>query len=634
MKKKQFEAVLYSTVGIVAMLVLLLGFNVITATFKQRADLTKEKAYTLSEGTRAILGKLDTPITVRFYATQVENATPETVFLKSYAKQVEDLLTELGQASRGKLIIEKYNPQPDSDAEDSARLDGLEGQPLPPYGENFYLGLAVSQLDEKAVIPFLSPTRERLLEYDIARAISQVGTPQKPVVGVMSSLPVFGAPMNPMMMRMGQQGQEPWYFITELKRDFTVKEVPPGAGRIDDDVKVLLVLYPKDISETTQFAIDQFVLRGGKLIALVDPLSIADNQTPGMNPLQRATSSGATLDRLFKAWGVEFDMGKVVEDMTYKAMINRSGRPEEAPAVLSLNKDAMNNADVLTGQLDNLLLPYAGVFGGTPTEGLTRTVLLKTSPNSALVEKIMAEFGGGKDFKPSGTEHPLAIRLTGKFKTAFPGGDPGKSAEEKAPGDAEPAPAGDALKESAAENSVILIGDSDLLYDPVYVQIQNILGFRAANILNGNLNFAQSAIEQLAGDSNLIAVRSRATLNRPFTVVRKMEEKAQESYRSKIKELEASLTETQQKLNDLQRTKDKGQQRFVLSPEQQQELASFRQKESDAKRQLKELRKNLRREIDSLETRLKWANIAVMPLAVAGCGIALALYKRRRTAAK
>jgi len=639
MKKKQFEAILYSTIGVVAMFVVLAGLNIITAAFKQRADLTREKAYTLSEGTRAILRKLDTPVKIRFYATQVENATPETVYLKSYAQQVDDLLTELSQQSKGKLVIERYNPQPDSDAEDSAKLDGLEGKALPPYGESYYLGLAAIEADEKASIPFLSPTRERLLEYDIMRAISQVNTAQKPVVGVMSALPVFGAPMNPMMMRMGQQGQEPWYFISELKQDFSVKEVPMTMDKIDDDIKVLVAIYPKDISESAQYAIDQFVLRGGKLIAFLDPLSIADNQTPGMNPLQRATSSGATMDRLLKAWGVEFDVSKVVEDMTYKTMINRSGNPEEAPGVLSLTKEAMNDNDILTSQLDNLLLPYAGVFSGTPKEGLKQTVLLKTSSNSDLVDKIMAEFGGGRDFKPSGKEYSLAIRLTGKFKTAFPDGKPGQSAADKKPDadkkeDSKEAPKADnSLKESGSDNSVILLGDSDLIYDPVCVQVQNILGFRAVNILNGNLNFAQSMVEQLAGDSNLIAVRSRATLNRPFTVVKKMEEKAQEAYRNKIKELETSLSETQQKVNDLQRTKEKGQ-RFVLSPEQQQELARFRQKESDVKRQLKDVRKTLRREIDSLETRLKWVNIAAMPVAVSLCGIALALYKRKKTAAK
>jgi ABC-type uncharacterized transport system involved in gliding motility auxiliary subunit len=642
MKKKQLEAILYSAAGIAAMFVLIVGFNIVTGAFKSRIDLTHEKAYTLSEGTKAILRKLDTPVKIRFYATQVENATPETVFLKNYAQQVEDLLDELKQQSGGKLIIEKYNPQPDSDAEDSAKLDGVEGQGLPPYGENYFLGLSISMLDEKASIPFLSPTREKLLEYDIVRAISQVGTPEKPVVGVMSALPVFGMPMNPMMMRMGQQGQDPWVFVSELKRDFSVKEVTMAVDKIDDEIKVLVVIYPKEISDAAQYAIDQFVLRGGKLVAFVDPLSIADNRTPGMNPLQQATSSGATLDKLLKAWGVEFDMTKVVSDMTFKTRINRGGpQGEEAASVLSLNKEAVGAEDVLTSQIDNLLFAYSGVFTGTPKEGLNQTVLLKTSQNSDLSDKIMAEYGGAKEFKPSGKEYPLAIRLAGKFKTAFPDGKPGTAAEEKKDGD--PKKEGDekkeepktnnSLKESTSDGIVILVGDSDWVYDPVCVQVQNMLGQKIIIPQNGNLNLAQSMVEQLAGDSNLIAVRSRATLNRPFTVVKKMEEKAQGEYRNKIKELEAKLSETQQKLNQLQTTKDKDQ-RFILSPEQQHELSKFRQTEAQAKKDLKEVRKSLRREIVSLENRLKWINIAGMPLAVVVCGVALAMNRRKKTAAK
>ena len=642
MKKKQLEAILYSAAGIAAMFVLIVGFNVVTGAFKTRIDLTREKAYTLSEGTKAILRKLDTPVKIRFYATQVENATPETVFLRNYAQQVEDLLDELKQQSGGKLIIEKYNPQPDSDAEDSARLDGIEGQGLPPYGENYYLGLSISMLDEKASIPFLSPTREKLLEYDIVRAVSQVGTPEKPVVGVLSALPVFGAPMNPMMMRMGQQGQDPWVFVSELKRDFAVKEVTMAVDKIDDDVKVLVVIYPKEISETAQFAIDQFVLRGGKLVAFVDPLSIADSRTPGMNPLQQATSSGATMDKLLKAWGIEFDMAKVVSDMTFKTRINRGGpQGEEAASVLSLNKEAIGAEDVLTSQIDNLLFAYSGVFTGTPKEGLKQTVLLKTSQNSDLTDKIMAEYGGAKEFKPSGKEYALAIRLAGKFKTAFPDGKPGASAEEKKDGDQkkegeekkEEPKTNNSLKESTSDGVVILVGDSDWVYDPVCVQVQNMFGQKIIIPQNGNLNLAQSMVEQLAGDSNLIAVRSRATLNRPFTVVKKMEEKAQGEYRNKIKELETKLSETQQKLNQHQTTKDKDQ-RFILSPEQQQELAKFRQTEAQAKKELKVVRKNLRRDIDSLENWLKVVNIAGMPLAVVVCGVALAMNRRKKTAAK
>src|SRR5205814_4245875 len=215
-----------------------------------------------SEGTKAILKKIDTPVKIRFYCTQADNATPETVFLRNYAQQVSDLLDEFKQVAGGKLTIQKFNPTPDSDAEDSAKLDGIEGQAISAEGEPFYLGLAISMLDESVALPFLSPSRERMLEYDVARAISQAITPQKPIVGLMSALPVLGE-FNPMMMRMGQRGQEPWIVVNELKRDFTVKEVALGVDKIDDDIKVLVVIYPREISDGAQYAIDQFILRGG-----------------------------------------------------------------------------------------------------------------------------------------------------------------------------------------------------------------------------------------------------------------------------------------------------------------------------------------------------------------------------------
>src|SRR5437762_91426 len=644
MKSKQFETILYSTVGVAVMFLLLSAFNVVTAALKQRIDLTKEKAFTLSAGTKAILKKIDTPVKIRFYCTRAENATPETVFLRNYAQQVEDLLDEFKQYAGSKLTIQKFNPLPDSDAEDSAKLDGIEGQVVSAEGEPFYLGLAINMLDETVALPFLSPTRERMLEYDVARAISQVITPQKPVVGVMSALPVFGE-FNPMMMRMGQRGQEPWIIINELKRDFTVKEVSLGADKIDDDVKVLVVIYPREISDGAQYAIDQFVLRGGRVVAFLDPLSIADNRSSNpSNPLQGAMSSGATMDKLLKAWGIEFDVSKAVADMTFKTNIRgQDGRPQAAAAVLSLTKDAMNADDVLTSQLDNLLLPYPGVFTGTPAAGLKETVLLKTSKNSQLIDKIMAQFGGGdQEFKSSDKEYALAVRLTGKFKTAYPEGKPGdKSAEKKDEGekkageekktDSKP---DNSLKESTSDGVVVLVGDSDLIFDPVCADVQNFLGQKIVIPKNGNLNLAQSIVEQLAGDSNLIGVRSRATLNRPFTVVNRMKERAEEALRGKIKELQASKQETEQKLAALQRTKEKGQQRFILSPEQQQEIVQYRQKVADLNKQLKKVQKDLRRDIDSLENWLKGINIAAMPLVVSLSGIALAIYKRKKTAAK
>lgn len=309
MNNKTFQTVLYSTIGIGAMALILIAFNVISGAVKTRVDLTQEHVYTLSPGTKAILQKLDTPVKVRFFFSQPETSSPETVFLKNYAKRVEDLLAEFKQVGRGNIIIEKYDPQPDSDAEDLAKLDGIEGEPL-PNGERLYLGLAVSLIDQKQALPFLAPNRERMLEYDIARAITRVVKPEKPIVGIMSAMPVFGAAANPMMMRMGQQSaqQPPWALINELKNDFNVRKVEMTTDKIDDDVKVLLVIHPREITDKAQFALDQFIMRGGKLIAFLDPLPLIDsreqNQMFGSIP-----NSGSNLEKLLKAWGIRLESG-------------------------------------------------------------------------------------------------------------------------------------------------------------------------------------------------------------------------------------------------------------------------------------------------------------------------------------
>ncbi len=644
--KRPIDTILYSAAGVVAMAAILIGFNVITSAVKTRVDLTKEKAYTLSPGTRAILNKLDTPVKVRFYCTQSENSTPETVFLKGYAKRVEDLLAEYKQAAKGKLIVEKYDPQPDSDAEDSARLDGLEGQQL-SNGERFYLGLAVSQVDEKQAIPFLAPNEERLLEYKLSRAITRVQANEKAVVGIMTPLPVFGAPSNPMMARMGQQGSEPWALVTELKNDFTVKQIGMDVDKIEDGVKVLIVIHPREITDKAQYAIDQFIMRGGKLMAFLDALPLIDareqNQMFGSIP-----NSGSNLEKLLKSWGLSFDTSKVVADMNFKMQLGgRNGQPQDAPAFLSVTPDGINKEDIVTSQIDNIWLPFCGAISGTPVAGLKETVLLKSTKDSQLVDGFMANLSGEnvlKEFKSSGTEYALAVRLTGKFKTAFPNGKPeDKKDDEKKDADKKPdekpdeKPAekkpDDSLKETKDENTVIIVGDADMLFDHFALrQIQSPFG-NMSMAMNGNLNFAQNAVEQLTGDNNLITVRSRAIQNRPFTLVKKMQAEAEDNYRSKIKEMEDSLAETQRRLNELQTKKEKGQ-RFILSPEQQAEVENFRKKEAEVKIKLKDERKKLRRDIDSLENRLKWYNIAAMPFIVSASGLTLAFYKRKRTSAK
>lgn len=642
MQKKSFQTILYSTAGVLVMLGILILFNFVAGTVRTRVDLTQEKAFTLSAGTKAILKKLDTPVTLRFYCTQSESATPETVYLKGYARKVEDLLTEYKQVAGGKIKIEKYDPQPDSDAEDSARLDGIEPKALAGT-EGFYLGLAVKCADEVQAIPFLEPNRERLLEYDLTRAIVRAETPEKPTIGLMSPLPVFGMPSNPMMQQMGQQGSQPWTLVNELKNDFNVKRVGMDVDKIDDDIKLLLVIAPKAITDKAQYAIDQFIMRGGKLVAFLDAQCLADNRQQNQM-MANMGGGGSSLDKLLKAWGIQFDTSKAVADLNYKLQLRgRNGEPQDAPAWLALNSDAIDKDDVATAQLDNIWLPLSGAFTGTPVAGLKETVLLHSSKDSQLVDAMLANISGEnimKEFKPSGVNYNLAIRLTGKFKTAFPDGAPqdkkddktdGEKKDQKKPEDKKP---GDSLKETKSDNAVVLFGDADMLYDPFTMRrIDSPFGAMQM-AMNANLNLAQNIIEQMTGDSNLIAVRSRATLIRPFTRVKEMEMAANEKFQSEIKRLEESAADSQRKINEMQAQKKDKDQRFILSPEQRTELEKLRKEEASTRKNLKQVQKNLRKEVVSLQTRIKWINILAVPLAVTVTGIVIAIVNRRKTSAK
>lgn len=638
MHKKGLETFLYSTAGVIALAIILIAVNYILSPARARIDLTEGKVFTLSEGTRAILTKLESPVKIRFYYTQGE-ATP--VALKTFAQRVEDLLGEFRSVSGGKVVVEKYNPQPDSDAEESATLDGIEGQML-NTGEKFYLGLAISQLDDKVAIPVLTPERERLLEYDLTRAVARVSTVKKPVIGVMSAVPVFGRGLSPLAMQEKKGLTEPWVLISELKRDFELKEVSMTAETIDPEVKVLLVIHPRDISDTTQYAIDQFVMRGGKLIAFVDPYMYFDQQADLQNPLGGTQAGQSTLYTLMKSWGFEMDLSKVLADLTYAS----GAGPNLLPTLLNLTGSALNSEDPVTSQVGTLLYAFGGYFKGKPADGLKMTVLAKSSPNNMPVDLIIATLTGEpstKGFEPTNTEQPLAIRLTGKFKSAFPDGKPkdpyaemkkkekegeAKDGAQKKP-EAAPEPH---LKEAKEEGMVVLVADADMLTDNAAVEIQDVFGQRVVVPRNGNLNLAQSLVEQLASDKNLISLRSRAAFTRPLTVVRQMEAKAQEAYLGKIKQLEDDVQETQKKLEDIQKrrgdAKDKGP--VVLSPEQQVEVDNFRKRSVEAKKELKELRRNLREETESLEFWTKVVNIGAIPLLVILLGAGVALSRRKQ----
>jgi len=638
MQKKSLETFFYSVGGIIAMVLILVAANFILAGVRKRVDLTQEKAYTLSAGTRAILAKLDTPVKIRFYFSQSAAGSPQTASIKTYAKQVEDLLTEYKQVGGSKIILEKYDPKPDSDAEDSARLDGVTGAQL-PGGEPLYLGIAVSLLDTKEVIPFCQPNREKLLEYDITRAITRVVNPEKPVIGVMSSLPVFGGGGNPMMMmQMGQRPQPAWALIGELRKDFTVKNVAMTADKIDDDIKVLMVIHPKDITEAAQFALDQFVLRGGKLIAFLDANSLVDKSNQQNPMMGQMGGGGSTLDKLLKAWGLTFENSKVVADLNFKMVLgDNEDSNAQRPTWLSITTEGLNPDDIITSQIDNVWYFSGGAFSGTPADGLKQTVLLKSSKESGFVEGFLANLspeGAMKDFKPTGKELSLAVRLAGKFKTAFPNGNPSQPAPEPGSTNAPAKPANDSLKESKAETTVILVGDADMIHDNFSIQETQTPFGNMRRQLNANLNFAQNAVEQLTGDNNLIAVRSRATLNRPFEVVRKKEAEAAQKFQGVVDELQKKAQEAQQRISELQAQKSDKNQRFILSPEQQAELAKLEKESAETDKKLRGVKKDLVREVDALKTRLALWNIFAVPFVVVVGGVFLAVYKRKLTAAK
>ena len=630
MNKKHLEAVLYSTGGVAALVVILIAVNFLLGAFNARVDLTQGSVYTLSQGTKSILGKLEAPVKIRLYYSQSSSTVP--VGLKTFAKRVEDLLREFERAGGGKVVIEKLNPEPDSDAEDSAALDGIEGQ-LTNTQEKFYLGLSVNFLDQKAALPVLAPDREQLLEYDITRAITRVASTAKPVVGIMSALPVLGRPLNPMLK---QQPTEPWVLATELQNIFTVKKVELNAEKIPDDIKVLLVIHPRDVSETTEYALDQFILRGGKMIAFLDSYAYFDQQPDLQNPLGGNAAGQSTFYRLLKHWGLAMEMGKVVGDLTYAS----GAGPRILPTLLALNADALNKDDVVMSQLGTMLVPFASAFTGKPAEGLTQTVLAQSSPNAMLVDLIIATLSGEpstRGFQPAGTPYPLAIRLTGKFKTAFPEGkpkpyEPPSRTKKEPDAKADEATGEPQLKESAQENSVVLVSDVDLLTDGAAVEVQEVFGQRLIVPRNGNLNFAQSLVEQVSGDFDLTKLRSRAAFTRPLTVIQQMEARAQQSYLGKIKELEDNLQQTQEKLTALQKGRA-GAQSTMMSPEQQTELENFKKKAIETRRDLKELRKNLRVESEALQFWTKVVNIGMVPLLVTLLGLGLALARRRRTAA-
>ncbi len=610
--------------GLVLLAAIVVAADVILANLPLRADLTAERFYTLSDGSKAVLAKLDQDVTLKYYVSSSSADMP--MQLKTYAARVQNLLKEYERAAGGHVVLEAYDPKPDSDAEEWAQRYGIEPQTVNPFGSPIYFGVVAVCGDNEQTLAQLSPRTESTLEYDVTRLVTRVAWPEKPVVGVMTSLldVLGGGQMNPMMMQMGQRPPEGWAAFAELGKDYEVRTVATDVASIDDDVKTLVLLHAKDLSDKALYAIDQFVLRGGKLIACVDPFSIKDmiasrqKQNPMMMQMGGGQDGPSTLGKLFDAWGVKFDTSKVTGDLEAATKLNNGqGGVDDNPAFLSLTQANMDQGDLLVSRLTQVMFPFAGAFVFEKKGmDLTFTPVITTSKeNSCSVDKMSVQFGGGvKDMIPDGHERVLAARLSGTFKTAFPKGPDGTNDVSKA------------LAEG--KGTVLLFADSDFLADDFCVRMMKTPFGSIPQLINDNLTLFSNVIEQFAGREELIGVRSRGTTDRPFTVVNELEAKAMRQWQRKAADFEAELQMTQQRLQALQKQKS-GDERFILSQEQQDEILKLRKAQAETRKQLKNVRKELTADIDSLGLTLKVVNIGLIPALVILFGLLRGLKRRK-----
>ena len=597
-------------VGLVIVAAIAIAADIVLANLPLRADFTAERLYTLSNGSKAVLGKLDKDVTLKYYVSS--SAAEMPMGLKTYANQVENLLGEYVRAAGGNLVLEKYDPKPDSDAEEWAQRYGIEPQTVNPFGAPIYFGLVATCGDQEQTLGVLSPRTEATLEYDITRLVTRVAWPERPVVGVMTSLPgVLAGDVNPMMMQMRRQRPQGWAVFTELAKDYDVRAVAPDAEAVDADVKTLVVLHAKALSDKTLYAIDQFVCRGGKLIACTDPMSLKSVMGAQGNQMQQMEATApSTLGKLFDAWGVTFDSEKVTTDLAAATRLgNGQGGAEEEPAFLSLGKDNMDKTDLLVSDLTQVMFPFAGAFAfdGKDKDLVFTPVITTSSDHSGATDKMGLMMGrGSREARPDGHGRVVAARLAGTFKTAFPKGPDGTNDVSNAV--------------ASGKSSVLLFADSDFLADDFCVKLLRTPFGNVAQPMNDNLALFSNVIEQFAGREELIGVRTRGASKRPFDVVDKLEAEAMAKWQQKEADLQSKAAEAQQRINALQSQKT-GNERFILSKEQQEEIVKLRKAQADTRRELKGVRKELTADIDSLGTLLKCINIALVPFLVILFGI-------------
>jgi ABC-type uncharacterized transport system involved in gliding motility auxiliary subunit len=613
--------------GLATVFVVFVAFNVVANAWLRggRIDLTENKLYTLSKGTENILGNLDEPITLRFYFSK--KLAQQAPGLITYAERVEQLLFEYVTLSKGKITLIVSDPVPWTELEDEAVSYGLKGVPATAAGEMLYFGLVgTNATDGKELIPFFREEREEFLEYDVTRLVDNLREAQKRVVGVLTALPLDGDPMARMMNPQAQS--QPWYFLEYLRQTFDVRMIEATTEKLEKDLDLLFIVHPQALSPQTLFEIDQYVLRGGKVVAFLDPYCEAQEvrQDP-QNPLQAMMADRSSkLDPLLAAWGLEMPAEDLAADKDLALRVGWQGASTDYVLWLGLRQDkgALSKDDVTTSELDNIQVASAGLLKKKDGAGTTLTMLMETTRNAMRIPKSRVQFGPDPkelltSYQSGGEKLMLAARVSGPVKTAYPEGRP-----KKQDGDAE-APADPnevVLGESKGPINLVVVADVDLLSDRMWVRTQNFLGQTIAMTQADNGAFAVNVADNLSGSSDLISLRSRGRSIRPFDKVDELRKDAEEKFRAKEKDLEAKLQDAEKRINDLQGDKDQSSA-LILSPEQEAEIAQFKEERSKVRKELRGVKADLQKGIETLKTELVLINGLAVPclIALAGVGV-------------
>jgi len=625
-----------SLAGLLLLACILIAVNIAFHNTRLRADVTDERIFSLSPGTKNVLARLDKPVTLKFFFSSGDPDIPESLpnfpIVKGFARRVDELLNEYRIVSGGKIAVERHDPRYGSSAETWARQYGVAGIPLEELGPSLYMGIVAECGGTFSTLPLLDPKLEDQLEYDITRNIARVIADRRPVIGVVSIMGVLGRPELPFPLPgQTQDAQKPWVAFEGLKQDYDFRRIDMADQINTNDLDALILLNAKYLNPGELYAIDQFALSGKPVAIFVDPICYTE-QLLKIAPRQfTMPEEESSIDRLLKAWGVKYNNSMIVGDAIAAWNDN--------PAVLGLDASHMNTADVLMSRMDMLFMPMAGAFSADGTNDVKITPLISSSEQSSLLPAYLAQIGikALRDGMNTGEEktYALAVRVEGKFKTAFPDGRP--KTEEAPDGESDrakpeaepPQTAGPGLKESAGTCSAVIVGDCDMLYDQFCVEPAFFLGRPSGyQMVNHNIIFFINLVDQIGRGSDLAGIKAKTRM-RPFKYVQHLTRNARLELRKKDSELDQKRRETDEKLAELQGKKDP-QQRFAWSDEQKATIIALEKDASEIRNQQRQVKSDMRRNVVLLGTGVKAANMLLAPLLVVIGGILFGLRRMTR----